>query len=84
MWKPSLYTGFVRDENGNAVASLYGEDGSPHNDGVARDRTLLVSAAPDLLEALKGILSNPGGRCTAEQWRAGLAAISKAEGRTNA
>ncbi|MDX0262409.1 hypothetical protein GOC60_14585 [Sinorhizobium meliloti] len=41
----------------------------------------LIGAAPDLLEALKGILSNPGGRCSAEQWQAGLRAIAKAEGR---
>lgn len=41
-----------------------------------------ASAAPDMLEALKGILSNPGGRCSADQWQAGLRAVAKAEGRS--
>lgn len=41
----------------------------------------MIAAAPDMFEALKGILSNPGGRCTSEQWQAGLNALAKAEGR---
>ncbi|MDX0180883.1 hypothetical protein [Sinorhizobium meliloti] len=42
----------------------------------------LIAAAPDLLDALKGILSNPGGRCSADQWQSGLKAVAKAEGRS--
>lgn len=43
----------------------------------------LIAAAPDLFAALMGIMSNPGGRCTAEQWRAGIDALAKAEGRND-
>lgn len=37
-----------------------------------------VNTHADLVSALTGIISNPGGRCTAEQWQAGLAALKKA------
>lgn len=57
-----------------------------HSNGLDDDRDLatgrLIAAAPDMYAALIGILSNPGGRCSAEQWRAGLDALAKAEGRS--
>lgn len=51
-------------------------------DGERIANARLIAAAPDMLDALKGILSNPGGRCSADQWQAGLRAIAKAEGRS--
>ncbi|RVH21468.1 hypothetical protein [Sinorhizobium meliloti] len=74
--------------NGRYIVSLFKsgtsaeDEHSPEAESEVRANADLIAAAPDMLEALKGILSNPGGRCSAEQWQAGLRAISKAEGRS--
>lgn len=39
-------------------------------------------AMSDVVAALRGLLSNPGGRPTEKQWRAGLDALAKAERRS--
>lgn len=44
----------------------------------------LIAAAPSLYASLKAILGNSGGRCTADQWQAGLSAIAMVEDRLKA
>lgn len=51
---PNLGTAFIRDANGEAVASIYGANGACHQDPTSTARTLLFAAAPDL----KGVAEN--------------------------
>jgi Rps23 Pro-64 3,4-dihydroxylase Tpa1-like proline 4-hydroxylase len=46
---PNLDTAFIRDANGQAVASIYGANGACHQDPTSTARTLLFAAAPELL-----------------------------------
>lgn len=51
---PNLDTAFIRDGNGQAVASIYGANGACHQDPTSTARTLLFTAAPEL----KGVAEN--------------------------
>lgn len=73
------------DPWGDGTANVEDADGNT----ICRDISLIeantivraVNAHALLILAIKGILSNPGGRCTADQWRAGLDALDLAESR---
>ena len=56
-WKANTATGFVRAEDKSPIAAVYGErdevSGNFIPDDLMASRTILISAAPDLLEALK-------------------------------
>ncbi|MGO4171605.1 hypothetical protein [Bosea sp. TAF32] len=66
-------------EDGLAVGvAVHNGDISPEE---VKANAFVMAAAPEMQAALRGILSNPGGRCTAEQWAAGLDARAKSEGR---
>ena len=56
-WKANTATGFVRAEDKSPIAAVYGErdevSGNFIPDDLMASRAILISAAPDLLEALK-------------------------------
>ena len=70
-WKANTSTGFVRAEDNSPIAAVYGErdevSGNFIADDLMAERAILISAAPDLLEALKmaQLWLDVDGRCDA-------------------
>lgn len=52
-WKVKISTGFVRTDDGRAVAAVYGDSKDCSIDQCAIERARLIAAAPDLLAALE-------------------------------
>ena len=70
----------LRHDGLAVIVAVHNGDIDP---ATVKANAFLAAAAPEMFDALKAILSNPGGRCTAEQWQAGLRALTKAEGRAD-